>query len=47
MSKAEAMAIFHEVEEANDADEEVGELLYPAFTEAGGGSGRPLFPPTP
>ena len=33
MSKGEALAIFHEVEEANDADGEVGEMLYPAFTE--------------
>jgi hypothetical protein len=33
MSKAEAMRVFCDVEEANDADEEVGEMLYPAFCE--------------
>jgi len=33
MNKGDALAIFHEVEEANDADGEVGEMLYPAFTE--------------
>ena len=33
MSKTEAMRVFCDVEEANDADEEVGEMLYPAFCE--------------
>ena len=33
MSKSEAMTVFHETEEGNDADGRAGEMLYPAFVE--------------
>ena len=33
MSKSEAMTVFRETEEANDADGRAGEMLYPAFVE--------------